>query len=88
LDDQITALVKLADDSLGGKPDPYILGLVADILYILGRDSEAKEYATAVASLQESTGEVTGATTSVTSSSGSNLDIETTSIAVMAWLND
>jgi len=38
--------------------------------------------------MQNSTsGAVQGAATSITSSYGSNLDVETTSLAMLAWLN-
>jgi len=84
LDDEIDNLKQQAEND----NDPYILGLLAASLYNLDRTEEAREYADRIAQLQNSFGKVAGARTSITSSRGSYLDTETTSIAVIAWLHE
>ena len=68
--------------------DPYFVSLVAASLYNVGRNVEANNFANLVVNYQTASGNVTGASTSITCSMGSNLEIETTSIAVIAWLNN
>jgi len=83
LEKEIEHLKEVADSST----DPYIIGLLAASLYNLGRDAEAKKYSDRLVTYQEKDGSVAGASTSITSSKGEYLLTETTSIAVIAWLN-
>jgi len=68
--------------------DPYLLGLCAGALINLSKLEDAYDIASRIAALQNSTsGAVEGAETSITSSSGMNLKVETTSLALLAWLD-
>jgi len=89
LDDQIDALIDFVDASLDDNTaDPYMVGLLADICYKIGDIDLYEGYADDLLVFQQGNGMFTGATTSVTSSRGSNLDLETTAIALLALLND
>jgi hypothetical protein len=68
--------------------DPYLLSLCAGALFNVGQTSEAAAIATRVAGMQDKlTGSVEGAESSITNSRGSNLVVETTSLALLSWLN-
>ena len=68
--------------------DPYFLALYSGALYNVGKGREAQEISRRVAESQnEETGAVEGAESSITSSRGSALLLETTSLAVVNWLN-
>jgi hypothetical protein len=68
--------------------DPYLLSLCAGALFNVGKSSEAAAIATRVAGMQDKlTGSVLGAESSITNSRGSNLVVETTSLALLSWLN-
>lgn len=89
VDTEIKNLKQLADDSIAnGRTDAYFLGLVAASLYNLKRVDEARVYADAIVKHQLPTGNVTQSLTSITTSMGENLVIETTSVAAIAWLSD
>jgi len=68
--------------------DTYYLSLVAASVYNLNRTDDAENYADEVAKHQDDDGKVIDSLTSITSSMGTNLDLETTAIATIAWLND
>jgi len=68
--------------------DPYFLGLYSGALFNAGNLSSAIEISERVSqSLNIDTGAVEGAETSITSSNGESLVIETTSIALINWIN-
>ena len=68
--------------------DPYFLALYSGALYNVGKGSEAQEISHRVAENQnKETGAVEGAESSITSSRGNSLLLETTSLAVINWLN-
>ncbi len=69
----------------GETQDSYVLGLIANALLKIG-DPAAAEIAAKIAKGQEADGCVRGAGTSITRSGGECLEIETTSLAVLAWL--
>ncbi len=64
----------------------YVVALAANVLSLAGDSAGAKEAMTKLASLQKDTGLVGGATQSIVGSTGSSLEIETTSLAVLAWM--
>jgi uncharacterized protein YfaS (alpha-2-macroglobulin family) len=66
----------------------YVLALAANALFLAGDHDGAKRLMDQLAKLQDPDGHVRGATTSVVGSSGISLDVETTSLAVLAWLRD
>jgi hypothetical protein len=76
---ELDALTKQAVDSR----DPYFLALIANSLLNTGRDATA--VLKQLVALQKKDGVLDGATTSITASGGRDLQIETTSLAVLAW---
>jgi uncharacterized protein YfaS (alpha-2-macroglobulin family) len=79
------AAVKASADATA---DTYIVGLAANILYASGDQAAARRLMDKLAKAQDSSGQVKGAATSITRSGGDGLAIETTSLAVLAWLRD
>ena len=67
--------------------DPYVVALAANAL-ANRRLPGAKSLLERLASMQGEDGRLAGKTTSITSSSGINLDVETTALAVMAFVTD
>ncbi|GAQ87713.1 alpha-2-macroglobulin [Klebsormidium nitens] len=68
--------------------DPYFTALVANSLYNLGRKEEAAALAKRLEISQKEDGHVAGAKTSITSSGGESLLIETTALTTLCWLNE
>ena len=69
--------------------DSYLNALVANILYNVGRTDEAREISRILKNHQDKkTGEVERKETSITRSSGSSLNIETTALSILAWMKD
>jgi hypothetical protein len=66
--------------------DPYVLALCAHVLLGTGEREAGTACLEALAARQDASGAVTGAKTSITSSGGESLVVETTSLAVLAWL--
>ncbi|MBL9088492.1 MAG: A-macroglobulin complement component, partial [Planctomycetia bacterium] len=69
----------------GRTDDPYVLALVAATLRRL-EDPDALPILARLAKRQAADGRLAGAATSITRSGGESLDLETTSLAVLAWL--
>ncbi len=65
--------------------DAYFLALAANVMY-LGKHPQAPAILDRLNGKQGTDGAVRGATTSITRSSGTSLEVETTSLAIMAWL--
>ena len=82
LQKEIDTLMK----SNSNNTDPYIQALMANLLHMAGKKGEAGEYLKKLAEAQKSEGHNHGAVTSITSSRGSSLTVETTSLAILAWL--
>lgn len=72
----------------GDYVDTYFLSLISASLYNLNRTDEAEVYADEVTKYQREEGNVTNSITSITSSEGLNLQLETTAIATIMWLNN
>lgn len=84
LAEEYAHLKSIAKDS----KDPYILSLCAGAFINFGDRDLATEVADRlVPFLDKTDGRVTGAKSSITSSNGRNLDIETTSLAALTWMN-
>jgi hypothetical protein len=67
--------------------DPYLLALAANtLLHVPARVAEGKAATARLVGMQQKAGHWTGADHSITRSTGRNLEIETTSLAVMAAL--
>lgn len=98
LDAEVARLLKDVDDATGAvrdadsqswARDPYFVGLVAGSLFNIGDAENGHRLAQRLVNLQdESTGALPGAGGSITCSGGASLDVETTAIAVLVWLND
>ncbi len=68
--------------------DSYIVALVANILAATGDHPGARQLMDKLVKKQETAGNVTGAVTSITRSGGDALAIETTALAVLAWMRE
>jgi hypothetical protein len=68
--------------------DSYLIALAANIAQKMNRDEAASTFMRRLADRQTKEGYVDGALTSITRSGGQALKIETTSLAVLAWLNE
>jgi len=66
--------------------DSYVLALAANICLKAGRLDHAKDLARKLAEAQTEEGNVAGAVTSITRSGGRSLHMETTALAILAWL--
>ncbi|MFO0821630.1 MAG: alpha-2-macroglobulin family protein [Gemmataceae bacterium] len=75
----------LKEDSVGGK-DAYFVALVANVLLQRGDRESAHKLLDRLQEKHTKDGVVTGAETSITRSSGRDLQIETTSLALVGWL--
>lgn len=64
----------------------YVLALAANVLAEAGQKDESRRLAEKLAKLQDAKGMVGGATASIVGSGGEALAIETTALAVLAWL--
>jgi len=84
LDKEVAAVKSAASIS----QDSYIVALAANVAASTGDKAAASALLTKLKGKQDKTGVVTGATTSITQSNGEGLAIETTSLALLAWLTD
>ena len=85
LDKEVNAAFELTKTGDSAK-DPYILGLVANVLINRGRKDDGTAILKSLAKMQAKDGVLDGAKTSITNSGGEALQIETTSLAVLGWL--
>ncbi|HTW94404.1 MAG TPA: MG2 domain-containing protein [Tepidisphaeraceae bacterium] len=69
-------------------PNSYVAALAANVMYLAGQKDAAKVFMDRLAREQDKDGHVLDATTSIVGSEGDSLDIETTSLATLAWLRD
>jgi hypothetical protein len=77
-------------DALGKRSttsDPYELALIASA-FALAQKPEASGLRARLAELQRTDGSLHGTTTSITCSRGQDLAVETTALAILAWLPD
>ncbi len=84
IEPEIAALKKVAASA----EDSYIVALAANVVALGGDNAGAKRLMDALVKKQTKDGWVDGAVTSITRSGGDALKIETTSLAVLAWLRD
>jgi hypothetical protein len=82
---ELNALTKLASEGTFSK-DSYFLALVANAFINRGQLTEGTALLKKLAAVQAQDGSVPGASTSITRSSGKDLLIETTSLALLGWL--
>jgi len=82
---EIDALLARSKDGSPEASDPYYLALVANALLNRGRQADGAAILATLAGMQAADGGVPGARTSITSSSGRALLIETTALAALGW---
>ncbi|MDP3505979.1 MAG: MG2 domain-containing protein [Myxococcales bacterium] len=82
----LTAEVARVKEAAKVAKNSYVVALAANVLSLAGDTNGAKEAMTKLAALQKDTGLVGGGTQSIVGSTGSSLEIETTSLAVLAWM--
>ena len=68
--------------------DPYVVALAAGALHAAGRLEPADAARDRLKAMQDEEGALTGTQGSITSSRGADLTVETTALAVAAWLDD
>lgn len=84
LSKEVTAVKQQAQDT----DDTYIIALAANILHLTGDNIGATQLRQRLADAADKTGAVQAAASSITQSRGDSLLIETTSLAILAWLKD
>jgi predicted anti-sigma-YlaC factor YlaD len=82
LDKEINTLFEQCRDS----KDPYFLALVANIALNREMQEPARDLLKKLGTLQKPEGYLDGATTSITGSGGRTLQIESTALALLAWM--
>jgi A-macroglobulin complement component len=80
--------VSAVKSSAEGSQNSYVVALAANSLYLAGDRDGAKKQMERLVAKQGADGVIGGATASIVGSSGDTLNIETTSLAVLAWLRD
>jgi hypothetical protein len=80
--------VKWLAEHAKSDPNSYVKALAANSLFLTGDKSGARQFMDTLADLQDKDGHVRGAVTTVVGSGGQSLEIETTSLATLAWLRD
>jgi hypothetical protein len=85
-DDEITKELNVLHEQAKTSKDPYFLSLVANSLINRARTTDAVVLLKKVSDLQKPDGHLDAEQTSITGSGGRDLQIETTSLALLAWL--
>jgi hypothetical protein len=86
--DRIQAELDALQESASKSDDPYLVALAAGALMHSGRTDDAAPLLGKLVTSQDQDGPVTGAKTSITRSGGQSLLVETTALAILAWLPD
>lgn len=81
---EIEQVKKAAQES----KNAYVVALGANVAWLAGDKETAKKLTDRLAAAQNKDGYVDGATTTIVGSGGEALQIEATSLAILAWLND
>ncbi len=84
--DDITKELNTLHEQAKTSKDPYFLSLVANSLINRAKTADATKLLKTVAELQKSDGHLNAEETSITGSGGRDLQIETTSLALLGWL--
>jgi hypothetical protein len=85
-DDDITKELTALGEQVKASKDPYFLSLVANSLINRAKTAEATKLLKKVVEVQKSDGHLDAEQTSITGSGGRDLQIETTSLALLGWL--
>ncbi len=84
----LEAEVAWLQDAVSSSQNSYVVALTANVMQLAGKKQAAVELMDRLVKLQSADGFINGATQSIVGSGGEALKIETTSLAVLAWLND
>ncbi len=84
----LTKEVNWVRDAAEKSQNTYAVALAANVLALAGDQNGANHLLDKLAGKQQPDGSLTGATTSVIGSGGEALQIETTALAVLAWLQN
>ena len=82
----LTKEIEAARAQLAETKDPYILALGMNVMYLAADLAAARRAADSLAKMQDGSGALGGAETSITRSGGESLTLETTALAVIGWL--
>jgi uncharacterized protein YfaS (alpha-2-macroglobulin family) len=85
---ELTKEVNWVRDSAEKSQNTYAVALAANVLALAGDQDGANHLLDKLAGKQQPDGSLSGATTSVIGSGGEALQIETTALAVLAWLQN
>jgi hypothetical protein len=85
-DDDITKELNALGEQAKSSKDPYFLSLVANSLINRAKTADATVLLKKVVALQKADGHLDAEQTSITGSGGRDLQIETTSLAMLGWL--
>jgi hypothetical protein len=85
-DDDITKELAVLHEQAKTSKDPYFLSLVANSLINRAKTADALSLLKKVGEVQKPDGHLDAEQTSITGSGGRDLQIETTSLALLAWL--
>jgi alpha-2-macroglobulin-like protein len=85
LSKEFTALLKLTENETIAR-DPYFLALLGNALHNSGQKAEALKLFKKLGELQSPNGSLTGATASITRSTGRDLLIESTALTLLGWM--
>jgi hypothetical protein len=85
-DDDLTRELNVLQEQAKTSKDPYFVALVANSLINRAKTADAVVLLKKVSELQNADGHLDAEQTSITSSGGRDLQIETTSLALLAWL--
>jgi hypothetical protein len=85
-DEDITKELSALHEQAKSSKDPYFLSLVANSLINRAKTADAAILLKKVGELQNADGHLDAEQTSITGSGGRDLQIETTSLALLAWL--
>jgi len=88
VDTDLTTEVAWVRDAAERTQNTYVMALAANVLALGGDEEGANHMLDKLAGKQTEEGSLSGATTSVVGSGGEALMIETTSLAVLAWLKN
>jgi hypothetical protein len=83
---QLDLEIKTASAKALEMKDPYVLALMANTLWILGRKDEAREMTRVLVSTRKEDGSWTGTRHSITYSTGQALMVETTGFTILALI--
>ncbi len=85
-DDDITKELTALSEQANSSKDPYFLSLVANSLINRAKTADAARLLKKVSESQKADGHLDAELTSITASGGRDLQIETTSLALLGWL--